>query len=109
MVDLDNILHHVTKPARYTGGEWNSLVKDWESAEVRIALAYPDIYEVGMSNLGLAILYNIVNRQSHFLAERVYAPWVDMEKALSQANIPLFSLESRRPLGDFDLVGFSLS
>ncbi len=105
---LDQILPQVSKPARYTGGEWNSVVKDWEQVEVKIALAYPETYEVGMSNLGLMILYDIVNRQESLLAERVYAPWIDMEAAMRRAGVPLFSLESRRPLRDFDIIGFSL-
>ncbi len=105
---LDAILPKVTKPARYTGHEWNSVVKDWDQVEVKIALAYPDVYEVGMSNLGLAILYDILNREEGILAERVYAPWIDMEKAMRQAGIPLYSLESRRPLAEFDIIGFSL-
>jgi len=106
--DLDGILPKVAKPARYTGHEWNSVVKDWNQVEVRVALAYPDIYEVGMSNLGLMILYDILNREEGVLAERVYAPWIDMEQAMRRAGIPLYSLESRRPLADFDIIGFSL-
>lgn len=105
---LERILPRVTRPARYTGREWNSIVKDWDQARVKVALAYPDIYEVGLPNLGLMILYDILNREDDVLAERVYAPWVDMEEAMRQAGIPLFSLESRRPLADFDIVGFSL-
>ena len=105
---LDRILPIVTRPARYTGGEWNSITKDWDAIDVKVALIYPDTYEIGMSNLGLAILYDLVNKQPHALAERVYAPWVDMEVEMRKASIPLFSLESRRPLKDFDLVGFSL-
>ncbi len=105
---LDSILHLVTKPARYTGGEWNSVLKDWEQTPIRIALAYPDMYEIGMSNMALPILYDIFNRQPDALAERVFAPWVDMAAAMRQAGVPLFSLESKRPLGDFDVVGFSL-
>ncbi len=108
MTHLDQLLPRVTRPARYTGGEWNSVVKDWDAIDVRMALIYPDLYEVGMSNLGLAILYDVVNRQPKALAERVYAPWGDMEAELRKASIPLFSLESKRPLGDFDIVGFSL-
>jgi radical SAM family uncharacterized protein len=108
MFDLDAILHRVTRPARYTGGEWNSIKKDWESVDVRIALAYPDAYEIGMSNLGMAILYDLLNRESHVLAERVYAPWADMAAEMRSAGIPLFSLESRRPISDFDIIGFSL-
>jgi len=105
---LDEILIKVTKPARYTGGEWNAVVKDWDLASVRLALAYPDLYEIGMSNLGLAILYELINRQPDFLAERVFAPWPDMEAEMRSAGLPLFSLETRRPLRDFDVVGFSL-
>jgi radical SAM family uncharacterized protein len=105
---LDLILPTVAKPARYTGGEWNSITKDWKACDVRWALAFPDIYEIGMSNLGLAILYDILNRQPGVLAERVYAPWVDMEGALRAARLPLFGLESRRSLAEFDVIGFSL-
>ncbi|MBL7183183.1 MAG: TIGR03960 family B12-binding radical SAM protein [Anaerolineae bacterium] len=105
---LDNILPKVAKPARYTGHEWNSVVKDWARVEVKVALAYPDVYEVGMSNLGLMILYDILNREEGVLAERVYAPWIDMEQAMRRAGISLYSLESRRPLGEFDIIGFSL-
>ncbi|MFC1897064.1 TIGR03960 family B12-binding radical SAM protein [Chloroflexota bacterium] len=108
LTDLNNILHQVTKPARYTGGEWNSVVKDWDKTFIRIALSYPDIYEIGMSNMALPILYELLNSQSDVLAERVYAPWVDMEAAMRKAGIPLFSLESKRPLKDFDIIGFSL-
>jgi radical SAM family uncharacterized protein len=105
---LDRILPRVTKPGRYTGQEWNSVCKDWASTQVRVALAYPDVYEVGMSNLGLAILYDLLNAQPDVLAERAYAPWLDMHDALRQAEIPLFSLESRHPLREFDILGFSL-
>ncbi len=105
---LDDILPRVAKPARYTGHEWNSVVKDWGQVGVKVALAYPDVYEVGMSNLGLMILYDILNREEGILAERVYAPWVDMEEAMRHAGIPLYSLESRRPLAEFDIIGFSL-
>ncbi|MCS7222025.1 MAG: TIGR03960 family B12-binding radical SAM protein [Anaerolineae bacterium] len=105
---LDRVLHQVQKPARYIGGEWNSIVKDWDQTSYKIALAFPDIYELGMSNLGLMILYDIVNRQPDMLAERVYAPWVDMEAIMRREGIPLFSLETRHPLADFDIIGFSL-
>jgi len=105
---LDHILYDVSKPARYTGGEWNSIVKNWKSTPIRIALAFPDVYEIGMSNLALPILYQILNDQPDVLAERVYAPWVDMESLMRQNKVPLFSLESKRPLKDFDIIGFSL-
>jgi len=107
---LDRILPTVSKPARYTGGEWNQVVKDWDACDVRWCLVFPDIYEIGMSNLGLSILYDILNRRAgpHTLAERAYAPWTDMEAAMRAAQLPLFSLESRRPLAAFDILGFSL-
>jgi radical SAM family uncharacterized protein len=105
---LDRILPHVQKPARYTGGEWNSIVRDWDAYDVRVALVFPDVYEIGMSNLGLTILYDILNHQPGVLAERVFAPWVDMEGAMRAAGMPLFSLETRHALTDFDLIGLSL-
>jgi radical SAM family uncharacterized protein len=105
---LDNILHQVTKPARYTGNEWNGRKKDWDKTKIKIALAYPDVYEIGTSNMALPILYDLINSQPYALAERVYAPWVDMASVMRSNNIPLFSLESRRPLKDFDVIGFSL-
>ncbi len=105
---LDRILPGVEKPARYTGGEYNSVIKDWERTDVRIALAFPDLYELGMSNLGLAILYDIVNQHPDALAERVYLPWTDMQGAMRRSGLPLYSLESRHTLSDFDLVGISL-
>jgi len=108
MTNLDRILPRVTRPARYTGNEWNSIVKDWNAVDIRMALVYPDLYEIGMSNLGLSILYDLVNRQPKALAERAYAPWVDMEAEMRKASLPLFSLESKRPLKDFDVIGFSL-
>jgi len=106
--DLELILPEVQKPARYTGGEWNSVVKDWDATPVKVALAYPDIYEVGMSNLGLVILYDVLNSRCDVLAERVYAPWPDMEAQMRSAGMPLFSLETRHHLRDFHIVGFSL-
>jgi radical SAM family uncharacterized protein len=108
LASLDSILYQVNKPARYSGGEWNSVVKDWDQTPVRVALAYPDVYEIGMSNMAIPILYDIFNRQPDILAERVYAPWVDMAAAMRQAGIPLFSLESKRPIKAFDVLGFSL-
>jgi len=108
MTELDNILHRVNRPARYTGGEWNSVLKDWGKIDIRIALAYPDVYEIGMSNMAIAILYDLLNREPDVLAERVYAPWVDMAAVMDEEGIPLFSLESRHPLKDFDVIGFSL-
>jgi len=105
---LDSILPTVRKPARYTGREYNSVHKDLSDDVVKVALAYPDVYEVGMSNLGLSILYDILNQMDGVLAERAYTPWLDMEQAMRRARIPLYSLESRHPLCDFDIIGFSL-
>ena len=105
---LDRWLPTVGKPARYTGHEWNAIRKPWSEASVRFALAYPDTYEVGMSNLGLQILYDAVNRHSDALCERAFAPWPDMEATMRAQGIPLYALESRRPLSEFDVIGFSL-
>jgi radical SAM family uncharacterized protein len=105
---LDRWLPTVGKPARYTGHEWNAVVKPWDEATVRMVLAYPDVYEVGMSNIGLQILYDIVNRRSEALCERAFAPWPDMEARMRAQDIPLYALESRHALSEFDLIGFSL-
>ena len=107
---LDRVLHHVQKPARYTGGELNSIVKDWDDPKIRtkVALAFPDIYELGGSNLGLMLLYDLINKRDDLLAERVYCPWPDFEILMRRDGIPLYGLESRHPVADFDMVGFSL-
>jgi radical SAM family uncharacterized protein len=106
---LDNeILRRVSRPARYTGGEWNAVIKDWDATPLKIALAYPDTYEIGMSNMAVPILYDLLNRRPDVLAERVYAPWADMEALMRGRHIPLFSLETRHPLSEFDIIGFSL-
>ena len=106
---LDAILPTIEQPARYSGGEWNSIRKDWETVSVHWALAFPELYEVGMSNLGMTILYELLNGEPDTLAERVYAPATDMERAMRAVGLPLYSLESRYPLRAFDLLGFSLS
>lgn len=105
---LDRLLAQVQKPGRYVGGEWNSAQRAWESATVRLALGYPDTYEIGMSNLGLGILYDLVNRQPDLLVERIYAPWVDMIAVMRADGVPLFSLETHHTLDDFDVIGLSL-
>ncbi|MBN1964940.1 MAG: TIGR03960 family B12-binding radical SAM protein [Anaerolineae bacterium] len=105
---LDRLLLNVAKPGRYVGGEYNSIVKDWEAANVRVALAFPDIYDLGMSNLGLMILYDAINRQPDMLAERVFNPWVDMEALMRREGIPLYGLESKHAVRDFDVLGISL-
>jgi len=106
--EFDVLLSRVQKPARYTDGEWNALHKDRALARARVALVYPDVYEVGMSHLGLHILYHILNSHPDYLAERAYAPWSDMEEQMRLHGIPLASLESRTPLRDFDLIGITL-
>ena len=107
---LDRVLHKVTQPARYTGGELNSIVKDWAAPNIRskIALAFPDIYELGGSNLGLMILYDLINKREDLLAERVYCPWSDFETVMRRESIPLFGLETRHPVSQFDIFAFSL-
>lgn len=107
---LDRVLHKVEKPARYTGGELNSIAKDWSDPTIRakVALAFPDIYELGGSNLGLMVLYDLINRRPDLLAERVYCPWTDFETIMRRDNIPLYGLETRHPLADFGIIGFSL-
>jgi radical SAM family uncharacterized protein len=106
--DLYKLLSRVSKPARYTNNEINAVHKDWEKTAVKIALAFPDVYEVGMGHLGFKILYAIINNRDDALAERAYAPWVDMEEQLRSAGMPLAALESGKPLKEFDLVGFTL-
>lgn len=102
------ILHFVLKPTRYINNELNSCHKTINKDCIKIALAFPDIYEVGMSYLGFKILYEILNQEENIVAERIYAPWIDMEKMMRDQNIPLFSLESYSPLTEFDIIGFTL-
>ncbi|WP_153726515.1 TIGR03960 family B12-binding radical SAM protein [Heliorestis convoluta] len=104
----DELLNKVTKPTRYTGGEYNQVKKDWANVDTTMVFAFPDVYEVGMSHLGLRILYHLINDQESMLMERVFAPWTDMEEEMRKRDLPLFSLESRRPLKEFDVVGFTL-
>ncbi|HEV8245056.1 MAG TPA: B12-binding domain-containing radical SAM protein, partial [Polyangiaceae bacterium] len=96
------------KPTRYTGAEHGTRRKDWASVRARVCLAFPDIYDIGMSHLGFRILYRILNDDSRTLAERAYAPWIDMQRELKAHGKLLVSLENARPLCDFDVVGFSL-
>lgn len=105
---LERLLPRVQRPGRYTGGELNQIVKDWDQIETRVALAFPDIYDLGMSNYGLAILYDIINQRPDALAERVYTPWTDMEALLREEGLPLYSLESKHPLNEFDIIGVTL-
>ena len=103
-----DFLHLVQKPARYVGGEYGARPKDWAAVEARVCLAFPDVYDIGMSHLGFKILYGILNDEPRTLAERAFCPWIDMEKELRARGLPLVSLETARPLRDFDVVGFSL-
>lgn len=105
---VEEILKQVEKPGRYIGGEWNEIRKKPSEAGIKIALVFPDVYEIGMSYLGQKILYSVLNRQASFLAERVFAPWPDMEEKLRASGVPLYSLENKIPLRQFDILGFSL-
>lgn len=105
---IEKILENVEKPVRYLGNEWNSVHKDLDKIEVRFVFAFPDVYEIGMSHLGIKILYHLLNEKDDIFAERVFAPWVDMERELRESGIPLFSLETREPLKNFDFIGFTL-
>jgi len=105
---FDRVLKKVEKPARYIGMEKNSIKKDLQKADIKFAFGFPDVYEVGMSHLGLHILYNLLNKEDYIACERVFAPWADMEKEMRKEGIPLFTLESREPVKSFDFVGFTL-
>jgi radical SAM family uncharacterized protein len=105
---LERILPKVQKPARYTGGEYGQTIKDPGTVDTRLALCFPDTYEIGMSNLGIRILYGLANKMEGVWCERVFAPWGDMEEELRKAGLPLYALESGDPVGDFDIVAFSL-
>jgi radical SAM family uncharacterized protein len=105
---LHRILPKVQKPGRYTGGELNQVLKPWDIVDTHLAFVFPDIYDIGVPNLGISILYDLVNQRTDALAERAYAPWLDMEEQLRENQIPLFSLESKTPLKNFDIIGFSL-
>lgn len=104
----DEILYSIEKPARYTGGEWNMVIKNPKDVDVRFAFCFPDVYEVGMSHLGMKILYHVLNKRSDVYCERVFAPWVDLEAVMREKKIPLFALESKDSLSDFDIIGFTL-
>lgn len=104
----DDILFKVEKPARYIGGELNSYNKDKNKVDIRFAFCFPDVYEVGMSHLGMKILYHILNERKDTYCERVFAPWPDMEKQMRENNIPLYGLESKDPINNFDFIAFTL-
>ena len=109
MTDLKSrILPTVQKPARYVGGEWGQVCKKKEEMAVRVAFCFPDTYEIGMSNVGMRILYGVMNQISDVWCERVFAPWGDMEQAMVENHLPLWALESQDPVKDFDMVAFTI-
>ena len=105
---LERILPRVQKPARYTGGEYNQIMKDKADVDLRVAFCFPDTYEIGMSNIGMRILYGVMNNMPGVWCERVFAPWGDMKAEMKQAGIPLYALESGDPVSEFDVVAFSI-
>ncbi|MBS6399803.1 MAG: TIGR03960 family B12-binding radical SAM protein [Firmicutes bacterium] len=105
---LERILPRVQKPARYVGGEFNAIMKDKSKVDTRVAFCFPDTYEIGMSNLGMRILYGVMNNIEGVWCERCFAPWGDMEQEMRNANIPLYALESFDPIKDFDIIAFSI-
>ena len=109
MTDRKNrILPSVQKPARYTGGEWGEVKKKKEDVHVRVAFCFPDTYEIGMSNVGMRILYGVMNEMDKVWCERVFAPWADMEEQMRRNQLPLWALESQDPVSDFDMIAFTI-
>ena len=106
MNNLDELLLQVQNPARYIGGEWNAVKKDWAADKVKVLLAFPDIYEIGMSYLGLKILYGILNKRDDCLCERAFSPWPDFEDILRRNKLSVLSLELRRSIQEFYIYGF---
>ena len=104
----DEILLQVDKAARYIGGEINSVMKDKEKVDLRFCLAFPDVFEIGMSNLGMAILYDMFNKRDDVWCERLFSPWTDLDQIMREQKIPLFALESQEPVRDFDFLGITL-
>lgn len=104
----DEILLNIEKPARYIGGEINSVMKEKEKVDIRFAMCFPDVYEIGMSHLGIQILYDMLNRREDTWCERVYSPWLDLDKVMRDRNIPLFALESQDPVREFDFLGITI-
>ncbi|MGM0419551.1 MAG: TIGR03960 family B12-binding radical SAM protein [Bacillota bacterium] len=105
---IDDELINIDSPERYIGREWNQIIKDWDSTSYKVCIGYPDTYEIGMSHLGLKIIYHLLNARSDMLCERVFSPWLDMEELLREKDLGLYSLENKRELKDFDLLGFTL-
>ena len=105
---LERVLLTVQKPGRYVGGEYNAIHKDWDSIQTKVALLFPDIYDLGISNVGLKILYDQINQRDDALAERAYLPWLDFEEVMRENEIPLYALESKNPLANFDIIGITI-
>ena len=103
----DEILLKIEKPARYIGNEVNSVMKDADEVDVRFAMCFPDVYEIGMSHLGIQILYDMFNKREDVWCERVYSPWPDLDAVMREKEIPLFALESQDPIKDFDFLGYN--
>lgn len=104
----DEILLQIDKAARYIGGEVNAVMKNKEDVDIRFAMAFPDVYEIGMSNLGMMILYDMFNKRDDVWCERLFSPWTDLDKIMREEHIPLFTLESQDPVKDFDFLGITL-
>ena len=104
----DEILLKIEKPARYIGNEVNSVMKNKNEVDIRFAMCFPDVYEIGMSHLGIQILYDMLNRRDDIWCERVYSPWIDLDKVMREEQIPLFALESQDPIKDFDFLGITI-
>ena len=104
----DEILMKIDKPARYIGGEVNMVKKNPEEVDVRFAMCFPDVYDIGMSHLGIQIIYDLLNKREDIYCERVYSPWIDLDKIMREKNIPLFAIESQEPVKNFDFLGITL-
>src|SRR5699024_2300819 len=104
----DEILLQIDKAARYIGGEVNSVMKDKKKVDIRFCMAFPDVYEIGMSNLGMMILYDMFNKREDVWCERLFSPWTDLDKIMREQHIPLFALESQEPVKDFDFLGITM-
>ncbi|MDE7432900.1 MAG: B12-binding domain-containing radical SAM protein, partial [Lachnospiraceae bacterium] len=104
----DEILLSIEKPARYIGNEVNMIKKDLSDIDVRFAMCFPDVYEIGMSHLGIQILYDMFNKRDDVYCERVYSPWTDLDKIMREKDIPLFALESQQPIKEFDFLGITI-
>ena len=105
---ISSILKSVSKPGRYSGGEYGQIIKDKEKVKARFAFCFPDTYEIGMSNLGVRILYGVLNREEDVWCERVYTPWMDMQEKMKEYGLPLCACESGDPIAEFDMIGFTL-